>query len=471
MAKYEGFMPEFLTSTTNRSYRSFYKWGDETKFYKPSNRSNIYAYMRDALELDDEFFKTPNYADTEVSIAKDTMALLNRDIDAIRGIVGDANVSINIDDRIEASITKSHEEVRAMHNRVLPRLVDAVVFPSLSSEIAEILEYARGHNITCVTKSTLIPKYLGNKTIAIDLTRHYNKIVEFNEVDQYVKVEAGMHLLILENIMRNAPDNFKDYNVTNRYTIGHFPLEAEECTLYDADNGIRYGLEAGYFGTFDEIVKSREYIMPDGKVVNEYEDGAVLSTLTLSLTRYYEHNNYGFSYMFPSFQEGVNAMREIFSRAGAVPQNIKLSDPNETSMLMRYYLLDDSIIDGYLKGRKVVDGERCLMVGYTGGPYTASRLAYNTTKRIVKKYKGISLTSILADAYVESRYTEMYAREAMADFDIDTESEYHACQWSELPIVHASSMEHGAHEYVRSRVICPSENGAVLEIVRNSVKK
>ena len=161
-------------------------------------------------------------------------------------------------------------------------------------------------------------------------------------------------------------------------------------------------------------------------------------------------------------------MREIQSKGGAVPLHIRVSDASETSLLMRHYMLDGTVVDSYLKMFKAVDGERCLMIGYSGGAYTYSRLAYNITRKIAKKYKAVSLTSVVEDAYINGRYDEMYAVEALADFGIKTERELTRVAWSDLPTRYKELTERTG--YVHSHLIAPTRNDVVLEVVTMDVK-
>lgn len=462
MPKYKEFKPNWCSEANVNSLRAMIKWGDSSKFYIPAEP--FYKFQRDALNMTDEDFKEPRIGEAEPIIKKEKAGLDAKDFDTFRSIVGDDNISIDARVRLSASFTKNSVDTVNMRNGVFPPIVDAVIYPSTESELSEIQKYAKKRNIKLVTASSLIPIEVAKKTVAVDLTKNYNKLRAFSEVDLYVTVESGMYLSALENIINNASESFRDYRVTGRYTVGHFPLEYEECSVLDAVNGIKYGTESCYYGTFDDIVMEKEYVCVDGETRFEYEDGAILSSVKLRMRKFYPENRFGFSFMFRTFQEGQNALREIFSREGGIPHMIRLSGANDTSTLMSYYHLKDSIVDGYLKARKYKDGERCLLIGFSGGAYAYSRNAYNLAKRIAKKYRGISLTTMLADAYEESRFNEMYVFEALGDFGITATRNMEFVNWSEMPEKNFElSEEKGV--FKRCRIIAPTRFGAVIEVI------
>ncbi len=462
MPKYKEFEPNWCGEAKNNSLRAIVKWGDGSKFYIPAEP--FYKFQRDALHLTDEDFSEACIGESEATFKKEKSGLDTKDLDTFKSIVGDDNISLDASVRLAASFTKNSVDALNIRRGILPPLVDAVVYPSTESELSAIQKYAKKRNITLVTVSALIPIEVDKKTVAVDLTKNYNRLRAFSEVDSYVTVESGMYLTALENIINNASDSFRDYRVVGKYTVGHFPLEYEECSVLDCVNGVKYGSESCYYGSFDDIVIEKEYVCVDGETRLEYEEGAILSSVKLKMRRFYPENRFGFSFMFRTFQEGQNALREIFAKEGGIPHMIRLSGANDTSMLMSYYHLTGSVVDGYLKARKYKDKERCLMIGFSGGAYSYSRNAYNTAKRIAKKYRGISLTTVLADAYDESRFNEMYVFEALADFGIIAEREMSFLRWSEMPEKNFELAEDEG-TFKRCRIVAPSRMGAVVEVV------
>jgi alkyldihydroxyacetonephosphate synthase len=115
----------------------------------------------------------------------------------------------------------------------------------------------------------------------------------------------------------------------------------------------------------------------------------------------------------------------------------RLSDPEETNLMLRLYNIDDTPLWNLLSMKGFKDMQRCLFLGFTDGEKGYSKNVAKAIKRIAKKHKGMSLTSFVTKSWEKGRFNDPYLRDTLLDFGIMTDTLECTVNWSNMEKVHS----------------------------------
>ena len=436
MAKKKGFTPDWYhEEAPKNSYRSILKWGDPNYFKAPNTK--LYELMKNEFEMtDDDFIEKQDMGLEPVEF--DLPSKFSQEqLDELAAIVGEENVTIDDYTRVSTSYGKTMVDFMRLRKGIIENLPDAVVYPRNREDIIKIVDY-------CCDKKIPLYVFAGGSTvtrgteavcggITIDLRRHFNKVIDFSENNQTITVESGMSGPQLEEVLNNAVERL---GAKRAYTCGHFPQSFEYSCVGGWVVTRGAGQNSTYYGKIEDIVISQEYVTPVGIIksdefpanatgpsVDEIMMGSegtfgVLTRVTLRILKHMPENKRRFSFVFKSWQEGVDAAREVMQGEFGYPSVFRLSDPEETSVAFRLYSVADTPIDTILKLRGYKDGERCLMLGMTDGEAGFGKNMKKQIKKICKKYGAMYTTGLVTKAWEGGRFTDPYLREDLGDFGI-----------------------------------------------------
>ncbi len=452
---YKGFEPKWYREVAPRgSYRSIFKWGDPA--FNKVPKEALYKMMKETFHLTDDDFKS--YAEPlglePVKLNKPCQ-LSQAQLDELRLIVGDDNVSTDDYDRLSVAYGKTMFDLLRLREKISDNVPDAVVYPENKDHVEKIVAF-------CVKYKLPLYVYGGGSSvtrgvepicsgISLDMRRHFNKVVDFNEVDQTITVEAGMSGPKLEETLRSA---VKLFGAKRAYTCGHFPQSFEYSSVGGWTVTRGAGQNSTYYGKIEDIVIAQEYATPTGIVkteafparatgpdINQIMMGSegtfgVLTQVTLKIFRWMPKNHFKFSFMFKDWHSAMEAAREIMQCECGKPSVFRLSDPEETDITMRMYGVDESPLNGLMKSFGYKHGERCLFLGYTDGEKGFCKNVAKNVKKICKKYKAMNLTGAVASAWEKGRFNDPYLRDSMQDFGIMTDTLECSVRWSQMEDVH-----------------------------------
>ncbi len=452
---YKGFEPKWYKEIAPKgSYRSIYKWGDPA--FNKVPKEALYKMMKETFHLTDDDFK--QYAEPlglEIVKLDKPCGLTEQQLDELRLIVGDDNVSVDDYDRLSVAYGKTMFDLLRLREHIADNVPDAVVYPENKVHVEKLVEFSVKYKLplyvygggSSVTRG--VEPICGG--ISLDMRRHFNKVVDFNETDQTITVEAGMSGPKLEQTLRNA---VKLFNAKRAYTCGHFPQSFEYSSVGGWTVTRGAGQNSTYYGKIEDIVIAQEYVTPTGIVrteayparatgpdVNQIMMGSegtfgVLTHVTLKIFRWMPKNHYKFSYMFKDWHSAMEAAREIMQCECGKPSVFRLSDPEETDITMRMYGVDESPLNGMLKSFGYKPHERCLFLGFTDGEKGFCKNVAKNVKKICKKYKAMSLTGAVTSAWEKGRFNDPYLRDSMQDFGIMTDTLECSVRWSQMEEVH-----------------------------------
>jgi alkyldihydroxyacetonephosphate synthase len=172
----------------------------------------------------------------------------------------------------------------------------------------------------------------------------------------------------------------------------------------------------------------------------------VLTDVTLRVFHLTKENRKKFSFMFKSWGDGMAACREMMQSEAGYASVFRLSDEEETDVMMRLYNVDESPLAPLLSAWGMKPMQRCLFLGWSEGEKGFARNVSKVIKRIARKHGGHSLTSIVTNAWEHGRFTDPYLRDSMQDFGILTDTLECSVLWSNMEAVHQS-----VREYCHSR--------------------
>ncbi len=287
--------------------------------------------------------------------------------------------------------------------------------------------------------------------ISLDMRLRFNHVVSFNETDQTITVQAGMSGPKLEKALNNAQQLF---GAKRAYTCGHFPQSFEYSSVGGWVVTRGAGQNSTYYGCITDIVLSQKYATPIGNVqtsnypreatgpnLNQIMMGSegtfgVLTEVTLKVFRYMPENRKRFSYIFTDWKTAMAAAREMMQCEAGYSSVFRLSDPEETNVMLRLYNVDDTPLWKILDLRGFKDMQRCLFLGFTDGGKGYSKNVAANIKRIARKYHGMSLTSYVTKSWEKGRFNDPYLRDTLMDFGVVTDTLECTVNWSNMAKVH-----------------------------------
>jgi len=454
---YKGFSPSWIDrSAPSNSYRSIFRWGDQNYHRWP--KETLYKALKEKFHLTDEDFKKYDGDLGFETVKYDVPSKIEaRHVDAFEAIVGTDYVRTDDYARLSVAYGKTMFDVLRMRQRIIENLPDAVIYPDSRQQIEAIVAY-------CAKEKIPVYVYGGGSSvtrgvecmkggISLDMRLRYNKVIKFNETDQTITVEAGMSGPDLERALNEAP---KRYGAKRQYTCGHFPQSFEYSSVGGWVVTRGAGQNSTYYGKIEDMVLDQKYATPIGPIVtspypreatgpslNHIMMGSegtfgVLTEVTLRIFRLTKQNRRKFSYIFKSWEDGMAATREMMQCEAGFASVFRLSDEEETDVMLRLYNVDESALAPLFKMWGMEAMKRCLFLGWSEGEKGYAANVAKSIRRVARKHGGHSLTRIVTDSWERGRFTDPYLRDTMQDFGILTDTLECSVLWSNMEKVHQS---------------------------------
>jgi len=456
--KYKGFEPNWVKKTApKKSYRSIFRWGDPEFVKYP--KESLYKMMKDVFEMTDDDFKeySMDIGFDEVDLSDYPSKIDKKHINALEKIVGKKNVSTSDYDRLSVAYGQTAYDLMRIRQHKFENLPDVVVYPDKTSEVEAIVDY-------CSKKMIPLYVYGGGSSVtrgaecvkngvSLDMRRNFNKIIKFNEIDQTITVQAGCSGPKLEEALNNAVEVF---NAKRAYTCGHFPQSFEYSSVGGWVVTRGSGQNSTYYGCISDIVLSQKYATPIGVIqtshypreatgpnLNQIMMGSegtfgVLTEVTLKVFRYMPENRIRFSYMFKDWPTAMEAAKEMMQNESGFSSVFRLSDPEETNMMLRLYNVDDTPLGSILEKFGYKDFERCMFLGFTDGEKGYSKNVFKNISKIARKYNAFPMSGLVCKSWEKGRFNDPYLRDTLMDFGIVTDTLECCVNWSNMAEVDKS---------------------------------
>lgn len=462
--KNKGFYPDWTESPPPEgSYRSIFKWGDPSEFKHPNRR--LYGLMKKTFDMTDDDFKNKREMGLEKVQYDKPIGLAKEHIDAFVEMIGLSNVKTDDYSRLQVAYGKTMIDLMRLRKGIVDNIPDLVLHPYSKEDIQNIVAYCHEHFIpvtvygggSSVTRGVECMK----GGVSLDMRVHMKRIIRFNEINQTITVEAGLNGPDLERALNEAPVRF---GAKRAYTCGHFPQSFEYSVVGGWVVTRGAGQNSTYFGKIEDLVICQEYVTPIGTIeTKEYpamstgpsidqimmgSEGAfgVLVSCTLKVFRYMPENQRRFSYIFRNWSQAKEAAREIMQSQFGYPSVFRLSDPEETDVMLKLYGIEDTPLNTMMDLVGYKEGERCLFLGSTDGERSFTKNMTRKVHRICKAHGGFYLTGIPVKEWEKGRFRDPYMREDLQDFGIMTDTLECSVTWETMEAVHE-----GVRAYCKSR--------------------
>ncbi|MEF9922749.1 MAG: FAD-binding oxidoreductase, partial [Anaerovoracaceae bacterium] len=434
---------------------SIFKWGDPKEIKAP--RESLYKMMKELFGLSDDSFNdyTEDLGLEEVKFDI-PVKLSDFQINKFKEICGDEFVRTDDYSHLSVAYGKTMYDILRMRNNIIENVPDAVLYPDNNEQIEKIVAFCQEEKIpvyvygggSSVTRGVECVK----GGISLDMRLRFNKVVSFNEIDQTITVEAGMSGPKLEETLNNA---VKLFGAKRAYTCGHFPQSFEYSSVGGWVVTRGAGQNSTYYGCISDIVLAQEYATPIGNIktdtyprkatgpdLNQIMMGSegtfgVLTHVTLKIFRNMPETTKRYSYMFPDWETAQAAAREIMQSEAGLPSVFRLSDPEETSVMLHLYGVMDTPLRHLFKAKGMEVGKMCLFLGFTNGEAGFSKNVAKHTKKVCKKFGGLGLTGYVTKSWESGRFNDPYLRDTIQDFGIVTDTMECTVNWSNMSQVHA----------------------------------
>lgn len=469
MTNDEGFCPQWIEEAPRKdSYRSIFKWGSPDVFKHPNR--GLYATLKEKLHLTDNDFREKQYLGNEPVRVDQPVRLSNERIARFVEMAGSENVTTDEYSRVKFSHGKTMEEAVQLRHGITHHVTDLVVHPRSKEDVQGIVAYCNEQNIPVYVYGGGSSVTFGLKTvdrcITLVMGTHMNRALELNETNQTVTVQPGLMGSEYEAVLNNAP---RVFGAQRSYTGGHFPQSFEYSSVGGWIVTLGSGQQSSYYGDMYDIVLSQEYVTPTGTFktldypatatgpkLNDIMKGSegaygILVGATLKIFRYMPENRLRFAFLFRSWEDLVNAAREISQGEFGMPSLFRISDPEETDVALKLVGVDGTIIDRFLRFKGFQPMRRCLYLGHTDGERGFCTNVRRHVRKICRAFGAMSLTGYPVRKWEEGRYTDPYMREDLNDFGIMIDTLESSVTWDNLHNLH-----NGVREYItrRPQTIC-----------------
>ena len=465
MTEKKDFTPPWIEEAAPpHSYRSLFKWGNPDEFKHPNR--GMFRLILDTFGMSEADFQQPLHTGWEEFDADFPISMNTAHLQAFTNMVGVENIQIGTYERVRASYGAGMIDALRLRQHHIENLPDLVIAPRSTDDIRAIVQYCHQNRIPVYIYGAGSTVTRGMEAvrggICLDMSRHMNRVVSFDEVDQTITVQAGMWGPELERILNQAP---KILGASRAYTCGHFPQSFMHSSVGGWTVTRGAGQNSTYYGKIEDIVLSQEYITPLGDLKTPgYPRSAtgpdfdqlmmgsegcfgVLATVTLRVFRSMPENTRRFSYLFHTWEEAQSVVREMMQAESGLPSVFRLSDPEETDVAMRMYHIHGSPADAVLQALDYQPMRRCLLLGSVDGDAGYTRLVARKIAAISRRHRAFPLTPFqVTRRWEKSRFTDPYLREDLMDFGVLIDTLECAVTWEQAPLVHAR-----VREFVKSR--------------------
>lgn len=458
------FVPEWSEhSPESGTYRSIFKWGDPGTFKHPNRK--LYAMLKEQLQLTDDDFRDREKEGRDSVTDIQQSRLSDDQLSTLREIVGEHNVTFDDYSRVKFATGKTTEEAMMLREGMVGQVADAVVHPRDKQDVQRIVAYCREQKIPIYGygggSSVTFGLEATEGGVSLVLSTHMNRVLEFNETNQTITVEAGMMGPDYEKMLNDARTVF---NAKRSYTCGHFPQSFEYSSVGGWIVTLGSGQQSSYYGDMYHIVVSQEYVTPAGSFktldypgtatgpkVNDIMKGSegafgILVAATLKIFRHMPENRKRFAFMFPSWEAAVNAAREISQGEFGLPSVFRISDAEETDVALKLYGIEGTIPDRIMSFRGLQPMRRCLFLGMADGEREFAKNVKRQVRKICRAHRGLYLTGYPVKNWEHGRYTDPYMREDLNDFGIVIDTLETGVSWDNLHRLHQ-----GVREFIKGR--------------------
>jgi alkyldihydroxyacetonephosphate synthase len=429
-------------------------WGHEDVSFTHEDKPGLAPFIREKLQLDVERPAVPAVAFDElqlpVPVLPDPLAA------ALRDAVGAESVSTDALDRVVHGRGKSLRDLVRQRRGDIPRPPDVVVRPAGEEQVTAVMAAALEADAVLIPfgggssiSGSLEPAADERRpVISVDMGR-MDCVLEVDRTSRLARVQAGVF----------GPELERQLNAQG-YTAGHYPDSFTHSTLGGWIATRSSGMQSDRYGDIAGLTRGLRVVTPSGTLVvrpvpststgpsvREMVLGSegrlgIITEATVQVRRLPAERTI-LGYLFPTWGEGVAAMRDI-AASEASPSITRVSDAAETqfsfatgkdpSPLDR---VKSAALKAYVTRRRGFDlDSMCLsFVGYEGDEAHVAHQK-RLTEKIVKRHGGMGIGTSPGELYDQKKFDTPYIRDFLLDRGAPADVSETAAPWSTLQAVY-----------------------------------
>ena len=167
-----------------------------------------------------------------------------------------------------------------------------------------------------------------------------------------------------------------------------------------------------------------------------------MTSVTMKIFPHYPEAFRPFSFMFPDFEKGVDAVRQISQAGFGMPAILRLSDAEETDVALKMYGLNNGILDRWLRFKGLAPGKRCILMGQTRGHPDYSTMVCKQLKRVCSLNSGTYLTGYPMKKWYKGRFSDPYMRDSLNDVGVLIDTLEASVTWDKIHDLHKNVREY-----------------------------
>ncbi|MFT4200768.1 FAD-binding oxidoreductase [Gordonia sp. (in: high G+C Gram-positive bacteria)] len=365
------------------------------------------------------------------------------DLAALRGIVGDDQVSAADADRLLRAGGKSTPDL-LRRRRTDQQAPDAVVLAATDDEVAALLAWCGENRVAVVpfgggtsVVGGLDPETGGLRAaISVDL-RRMDQLLDLDEVSQIATLGAGVTGPEAERLLGERG-----------YSLGHFPQSFRYATIGGFAVTRSSGQASAGYGRFDDMVQALTLVTPAGvleagrspknaagpdlRQLVMGSEGAfgIVTKVSVRVHRVPETTEYE-GWRFDSFTDAATAFRTV-AQEGVMPTVMRVSDELETALNLARptEIGEEAGADEDLPDKQTPGG--CLAITTFEGSPSAVAARAGVVREIFTACGGQSLGPEPAKAWEHGRFSGPYLRDALLDIGVGCETLETVTTWAKL---------------------------------------
>ena len=430
-------------------HMKWYGWGREDVAFSHEDKPSLAPFVAKVVgvDLDAPSAHIPDLSSLDVPAPRHPAGLA----EALVAAVGAEHVHTDDLDRVVHTYGKSLRDLVRLRAGVFGRLPDLVVYPADEDQAAAVLAAALAADAVVIpfgggsniVGSLEAPAAEQRPVVSVDLGR-LDEVLEVDPEARLARIQAGVL----------GPDMEAQLNAQG-WTMGHFPDSFSHSTLGGWIATRSSGMQSDVYGDIAQITKAVRVVMPGGVVATRAvpsqaagpsvlqmvlgSEGrlGIITEATVQVHRL-PAKRVVLGYFFPTFDAGVEAMREI-AESEAAPIITRVSDARETQFSFATRKASHGLsglvsagLKRYLSARGWDLEQMCLsFVGYEGTPaYVAGQKAAVAT--IVKRHGGIVVGTGPGTLYDQKKFDTPYIRDFLLERGALADVSETATSWSKL---------------------------------------
>ena len=429
-------------------------WGPEGVEFTHEDKPALRPFIQQALGVD--VARAPvapaAFDDLDIPPPRLVAGLLAR----LESALGSDFVSVEPQDRVVHARGKSLRDLVRQRRGEFDRLPDAVVRPGGEEDAASIIAAAIEFDAvvipfgggSSISGSLEAPAEEERPILSVDLER-MNRVLDVDATSRLARVQSGV-----------SGPHLEEQLAARGYTFGHFPDSFTHSTLGGWIATRSSGMQSDRYGDIADLMKGVRVVTPSGTLVVRPVPAAsngpsirqmvlgsegrlgIITEATVHVRRLPEQRTI-LGYLFPTFAEGLAAMRDIVASECSVSVT-RLSDAPETQFSFatrRLPTLMDKLqsaaLKEYVRRRLGYDTEQmCLsFIGYEGSQRHVAAERKSVGK-LIKRHGGLCIGSGPGELYDQKKFDTPYIRDFLLDRDVIGDVSETAMPWSRLAPVY-----------------------------------